>query len=173
MKPSRIFAKAAAGLAYVLAALLMTSCGPKEAERRFENLDTEWFSCRFIADWNRPRALTDGMLFQESRLWQRNSPDRKGAYSISIHLYEGTADKAMQRFSEGAEPSTEIGEFHTIRSLDNADGTPSGYTVESWGFRRDNNLVVVGYQYPDGDEALRETLRRQVIDSTLHTLRMK
>ena len=153
--------------------IIFIGCGPKVAEHHFENLDTEWFSCRFIADWNRPRALTDGMLFQESRLWQRNSPDRKGAYSISIHLYEGTADKAMQRFSEGAKPSTEIGEFHTIRSLDNADGTPSGYTVESWGFRRDNNLVVVGYQYPHGDEALRETFRRQVIDSTLHTLRMK
>lgn len=164
---------AAAGLAFALAVLLPTGCSPKVAEHHFENLDTKWFSCRFVADWNKPQALTDGMLFQEYRLWQRNSPDRKGAYSISIHLYEGTADKAMLRFGEGAEPSSGIGEFHTIRSLDNADGTPGGYTVENWGFRRDSNLVVVGYQYPDGDEALRETFRRQVIDSTLHTLRMK
>ena len=174
MKPLRIFATAAAGLAFALAVLLPTDGHSKSAgKHRFESLETDWFTCRFVADWNKPRVLTDGMLFQEARLWQRNSPERKGAYSISIRLYEGTADKVMPRFSEGAEPSTGIGAFHTIRSLNNANGTPSGYTVEDWGFRHGNNLVVVGYQYPDDDEAQREVFRRQVIDSTLLTLRMK
>ena len=140
-------------------------------------LDNGWFSCEFVDGWKTSCPIPDGDIFQDERLWHRNSPDRKGEYAISIRYYDKSKVKKYSEYYKQckqlpiAKPVENL-KYHCIEQLiSSLKSNPSMH--ESWVFISDNCLIVVGYQYSKNGDIKLIDKNREIAKRTVATLKIK
>ena len=143
---------------------------------KFVTLDNEWFTCEFVDGWKISCPIPDGDIFQEERLWHRNSPDKKGEYAISIRYYDKSKVKKYSDYYKQCkqlpiETPVDNLKYHCILQLIGSISDP--FMSESWVFITNDCLIEVGYQYRKNGDVKFINKYREIAKRTVNTLKIK
>ena len=143
---------------------------------KFVTLDNEWFTCEFVDGWKISCPIPDGDIFQEERLWHRNSPDKKGEYAISIRYYDKSKVKKYSDYYKQCkqlpiETPVDNLKYHCIQQLIGSISDP--FMSESWVFITNDCLIEVGYQYRKNGDVKFINKYREIAKRTVNTLKIK
>ena len=143
---------------------------------KFVTLDNERFTCEFVDGWKISCSIPDGDIFQEERLWHRNSPDKKGEYAISIRYYDKSKVKKYSDYYKQCkqlpiETPVDNLKYHCIQQLTGSISDP--FMSESWVFITNDCLIEVGYQYRKNGDVKFINKYREIAKRTINTLKIK
>lgn len=144
------------------------------AKDKYIKIDNNVFCCDLVNTWTTSKNLLDGEKYNGAdKCWHRFEPKDRG--TIAIWLYENYPDKILRRYMtkdciDDVKYPNQC--YHSKYKLKSMYGE-SKYTVEEWVFLKDNNMVVVSYQYQNelSEEILSNGYKE--IEVTLNSLKMK